>query len=1325
MPRRPGSVLRRATALAVAALLALCVPGAPAQPSPSPAPSAADPLAARGSAARPIVIGIYDDGWPPFEIVHGQLISGLSWDYAQRVIQLMGDNAVVRAYPDWAAVYAAACRNEVDLVMSVAPNRTREQCLAFTDSYFDSSPVIVARQDSAIRSEKDVAHARLALVEQYAMDGTLQQHYPGARLVRVASPRQALAAVRQGRADAYIFNAYAAADLLTQADNSELRIVASTTLPFDDLRFGVSHGAQALVPRINQALAALTSQEHARMRERWLGAPSDAALRRLPRSAEEEALLRQLPALRVGYDAHAAPLSFADRKGQASGLAPAYLRAVAEPLGLRLRFIAIDNPAQQAQLVRDDAVDIIIGAPLNAPELPGYRYTLPIMSVPLVAVVRRDSPPMANLQDLQGLRVGAGRGAMPNLEALGQQIGTTLQPVPSVEGGMEALTHNTLDAYIVNLAVADPYLQGRYAGALRVATAPNIDLNVAFAVSPQHAALVPLLNRALEGLPLEEQARLDRTWVRHAYQTTPSLGALLRRFALPLGIVLAALAVLLVAYARLRREVARRQRAEATADDQGRRLADMARNLPGVVYQLLRRPDGTLRFTLIAGRAEPLFGLSSQAMQADSRAAFARVHPDDRARVLATLEDSAQHMSPLLVEFRSHGEHGLRWLRSSALPLRQSAEGIVWSGYWIDVTDKIEQAQALDAARQAAEEAAQAKGRFLAIMSHEIRTPMHGVTGMVEMLQGTVLDPEQAHMLALIDESSSSLGRILDDVLDYSQLNEGRLGIEQVPATLGDLTDGVLAAQLARATAKGLQMDLQLDPALAPAHCTDPTRVRQILANLLSNALKFTAHGGIQLTLKVLESSAGQQTLRWTVRDTGIGINAEQRAHLFTAFSQADATTHRQYGGSGLGLAISRQLAQLLGGALSLESTPGQGTTVTLQLRVPIAEAANAAPAPFAGRRAALHLAPGTTRDTVAGLLGALGVQQMDENDSAGADLHLRAEAARSTAARGDRPTLWLSERPLPTGAVPGLGEATLSLHPLSPRALRQALAHLLPDAAAPSTNASATSTSTGPMEVLVVEDHPVNRELLGRQLRTLGVQVHAVEDGEAALAWLQDHPVALVITDLFLGELSGADWVAQWRAAEAARSQARLPIYLLSAAVLADPAYDPQLFQARLTKPLRLAQLRELLRPHQQAAATRAAVSHAPAPPATAAPTPPGPPAAGRLDLQRAIEDFGGRDGALSVLRIVVDTTVSELAAWQATPDPDGRTTARWLHRTLGALGLFGDGPLMQAGLLAQAQLGQQPELQPAASVVQPFVAALRDWLRQASLELADHDIL
>ncbi|MDY0953545.1 transporter substrate-binding domain-containing protein [Stenotrophomonas rhizophila] len=1317
MPTRLRTALRRITTFTVAALLALCMDGVAAQPYPAAGPQ--DTADARGSAARPIVIGIYDDGWPPFEIVQGKLISGLSWDYAQRVIHLMGDNAVVRAYPDWAAVYAAACRNEVDLVMSVAPNRTREQCLAFTDSYFDSSPVIVARQDSTIRSEKDVAHARLALVEQYAMDGTLQQHYPGATLVRVASPRLALAAVRQGHADAYIFNAYAAADLLSQADNSELRIVASTTLPFDDLRFGVSHDAQALVPRINQALATLTSQDHARMRERWLGAPDTHALHQLPRSAEEDALLRQLPVLRVGYDAHAAPLSFADRKGQASGLSPAYLRAVARPLDLRLRFIAIDNPSQQAQLVRDGALDIVIGAPLNAPELPGYRYTLPIMSVPLVAVVRRSSPDIVSLHDLYGLRVGAGRGAMPNLEALGQQLGTQLQFVPSVESGMAAVANSTLDAYIVNLAVADPFLQGRYAGTLRVATAPNIDLNVAFAVAPRHAALVPLLNRALESLPLEEQARLDRTWVRHAYVATPSMAQLLRRFALPLGILLAALAVVLVAYTRLRREVARRQRAEATADDQGRRLADMARNLPGVVYQLLRSPDGTLRFTLIAGRAEPLFGLSSQAMQADSRAAFARVHADDRARVLAALDDSAQHMTALLVEFRSHGEHGLRWLRSSALPLRQSAEGIAWSGYWIDVTDKVEQAQALEAARQAAEEAAQAKGRFLAIMSHEIRTPMHGVTGMVEMLQGTALDPEQAHMLALIDESSSSLGRILDDVLDYSQLNEGRLGIEQVPAALGDLTDGVLAAQLANATAKGLQVDLELDPALAPAHCTDPTRVRQILANLLSNALKFTAHGSARLTLAVMDSDAGHQTLRWSVRDSGIGISAEQHARLFAPFSQAETTTHRQYGGSGLGLAISRELAHLLGGKLSLTSTPGQGTTVTLQLRVPIAGTPHATPAPFAGRRAALHVPPGATRDSVTGRLGALGVTCVDGSDSVAVDLHIRAEVARSTAARSGHPTLWLTERPLPAGALPGPGEATLSLHPLSPRALRQALAHLLPDAAPPTEAASAASAA--PMDVLVVEDHPVNRELLSRQLRTLGVHVHAVEDGEAALAWLQQHPVALVITDLFLGELSGADWVAQWRAAEAARGEPRLPIYLLSAAVLADPAYDPKLFEARLTKPLRLAQLRDLLRPHLQAAATATVASPAPA---TAATSPAAPAATGGLDLQRAIEDFGGRDGALSVLRIVVDTTASELAAWQATPAPDGRTTARWLHRMLGALGLFGDGPLMDAGLHAQEQLRRQPDAPTAAQVVQPFVVALQDWLRQACTELTDHDI-
>jgi signal transduction histidine kinase/CheY-like chemotaxis protein len=240
------------------------------------------------------------------------------------------------------------------------------------------------------------------------------------------------------------------------------------------------------------------------------------------------------------------------------------------------------------------------------------------------------------------------------------------------------------------------------------------------------------------------------------------------------------------------------------------------------------------------------------------------------------------------------------------------------------------------AARSIAEHASRAKSTFLAAMSHEIRTPMIGVTGMLEVLARTHLTPQQRQMVSTAESSAASLLQIIGDILDFSKIEADKLELSPTTFSLETVVRAAAETFVHTASAKGLLLTWSVDDALAAAQVGDPMRVRQIVSNLISNAVKFTEVGGIEVAVAVLESSPQAQTVEVAVTDTGIGITPEQQSGLFAEFTQAGVETQTRYGGTGLGLVICKRLAALMGGDITLQSTPGTGTTMRLVAPLPV-----------------------------------------------------------------------------------------------------------------------------------------------------------------------------------------------------------------------------------------------------------------------------------------------------------------------------------------------------------------------------------------------------
>jgi signal transduction histidine kinase/CheY-like chemotaxis protein/HPt (histidine-containing phosphotransfer) domain-containing protein len=276
-----------------------------------------------------------------------------------------------------------------------------------------------------------------------------------------------------------------------------------------------------------------------------------------------------------------------------------------------------------------------------------------------------------------------------------------------------------------------------------------------------------------------------------------------------------------------------------------------------------------------------------------------------------------------------------------------------------DIAARAEAEQEAVAAREAAERASQAKSRFLAAMTHELRTPMIGVTGMLEILAHTELTQQQRGMIATAEGSARSLLQIIGDVLDFSKIEADKLELAPASFDLRAVVGAAADTFVHTAAARGLQLTWEVDEQVAGAHVGDPLRIRQIVTNLVSNAVKFTETGGVEVTARVAggDDPAGVQRIEIAVRDTGIGVSAEQQERLFQPFGQAEAHTQRQFGGTGLGLTICRRLAALMDGTVTMQSTPGVGTTMRFEVPLEIGSRSEVDPMaasfahPFSGNR--------------------------------------------------------------------------------------------------------------------------------------------------------------------------------------------------------------------------------------------------------------------------------------------------------------------------------------------------------------------------------------
>ncbi|MBI6557817.1 response regulator [Pseudomonas syringae] len=895
---------------------------------------------------RELILGTSSPDYPPFDItISGNDYEGITADYAGIISDALDLPVRVQRFETRNAAIKALAAGQIDLLGTANGFEAVDRNIRLSQPYSVDQPVLVTRVGDTRPLNEGLKGMRLSMVYHYLPPAEVEASYPGATLKTYPSFQNAINAVAFNQADVFLGDTISTQYIINKGYLNNVQMSNFGKHEPNGFSFAVSNENTQLLGIINQTLKAIPVDERINISRRW-STGSDLMLtdQKLQLTQREERWIAQHPTVRVVVNEAYAPLTFFDAKGNFRGITADLLELVRLRTGLRFDVKRSPSLTDMLNQVGEGQADMIGALVSSDAREDRFSFTRPYIDNSFVLVTRKDQGAPSYLEQMDGKRLAITQGS-PVLDWLSRKYPRVVPlEIDNPFQALDMLSLGRAEGAVISLLSADYFLSsGIFEERLQMtATVGEDPALISMATSRNAIELSSILDKALASIAPQDMAAINNRW--RVY--TPSRAnwhdyeRLIYQIVVGAGLLLLGL---LAWNAWMRRQIRQREAAERALGDQFEFMRALVEGTPHPIY--VRDREGMLRMCndsylrVFSAQREDIIGKS--ATEGVLGNAFeAREYAADYQRVMAS--NTALILDrPLRIGDRQLTIY--HWI----LPFRDSlgeVQGII--GGWIDISERRQLIEDLQAAKEQADAASRAKSTFLATMSHEIRTPMNAVIGMLELALKRADHGElDRSAIEVAYSSANDLLDLIGDILDIARIESGRLSLNPERANLRRLVESVLRVFDGLARQKDLELVLELDSRINADVLIDPLRFKQILSNLVSNAIKFTPMGRIKVVLQAAESPDPQLLhLHITVQDSGIGISVEDQQRLFEPFAQADNTGQMARTGAGLGLVICRSLCMMMGGNLSLDSTPGHGTRISMNLVLTTLEALTGQP---------------------------------------------------------------------------------------------------------------------------------------------------------------------------------------------------------------------------------------------------------------------------------------------------------------------------------------------------------------------------------------------
>ncbi|MGF1700573.1 transporter substrate-binding domain-containing protein [Photobacterium makurazakiensis] len=1097
--------------------------------------------------------------------VNNGAYSGLFIDVLKQVSAHAELNFQLVFYPTYEDVTTAFKAGELDLLLGVSSTFERQKFMAFSEPIFSIRRGVIT-QGKPINRYQELNDKAIAVEQGFALHELLPALLPKVQLHSVPNSTAAIKSIENNTSFGYIGDAAVLSNLLKQNNNQDLSLSILPGLPTNHLHFATQKGKHKLLSRINFALEDIKRDSMKAIYNQWLTPDQQNMFThygQLRLTAEERNWLDANPSITVGIHRDWAPYDYINPQNRHTGLSADILNIVSYELGVKFKIES--SPSYSALRESFAAGNIMmLSSVAETPEDSQQMYfSSPYIQEPWV-LFGRTSGTFNDIFQKTKTRVGVINNTAGDM--LLPRVCENCEPVSFINqvSAFQALQKEEIDQVLTSLHHASPLLQSDYIGQFKMIGQIQQEnlLPLRFAVNYRHPILLNIINKALAAIPEEEFYRIEHQWLTFDYQEGLAPMAVAKWAGLISALGLIIIISVISWNRKMAQEILQRKTAERRAKRAEQRLQQLADNLDGIVLQHVQSSISdplTFHFTFVSAGITELLNISAEQLFNTPTALLDQMKINDLSTLKHSMLSACQeghwdHEQAM----KSHNGQPM-WVQFKSRITPHEDNGYYWNTVVTDISLLKQQQQALDDARQKAEIATAAKSQFLATISHEVRTPISGIMGLLELMSDQPLNEETRSLHGGLTQSARNMLHIVNDVLDFSKIEAGKLELNPTTVQLGTTLARIIQPQSIHAQQKSLAFHYWQDPLLAHSHFVDDIRLHQILNNFLNNAIKFTQQGTISLIVDVLtqqqkiphqSDTHTIQVVRFSVKDTGIGISQQQQEALFKPFEQADQSTSRRFGGTGLGLAIARKLVEQMDGTITVSSEEGKGSTfaVTLPLTV-TSQQSSLRQQVRLNEKSALLFGYFIQREELYQYLRHHDMTpelSTAVNPQAISDILKRQQPDFAFFAQ----SIWqqlkqktpdflndlanckvviINQNPM-LSPEPLDNQWWISVNPLLPDNLFHVMTQPIKEATAIAkastfspilTETKEEAESNGRL-ILVAEDHPINQQVIAKQLVKIGVHADIVSNGLEALAALKEKRYGLLLSDCHMPEMDG-----------------------------------------------------------------------------------------------------------------------------------------------------------------------------------------------------------